>query len=198
MTERPSENTGERPTLMVIIASTRPGRVGKPVADWLADEVVEHGGFDLEVIDLLELDLPMMNEPEHPVLGRYRHEHTKRWSEAVAAADAFVMVTPEYNHSFTAPLKNAIDYLNKEWKRKPVAIASYGGVSAGLRAATMLRAVLSALGMVATGTTVSIPMVKTMLDEEGVFQSNQPLRTAATGMLDELLTLHRTLVTLRS
>lgn len=183
---------------MLIIASTRPGRVGKPVADWLAGEIAEHGGFDLEVVDLLELDLPMMNEPEHPVLGRYRHEHTKRWSAAVAAADAFVMVTPEYNHSFTAPLKNAIDYLNKEWKRKPVAIASYGGVSAGLRAATMLRAVLSALGMVATGTTVSIPMVKTMLDEEGVFQANQPLRTAATGMLDELLTLHRTLVALRS
>lgn len=198
MTDRPSETPGTRPTLMLIIASTRPGRVGKPVADWLAREVVEHGAFDLEVADLLELDLPLMNEPEHPVLGRYRHEHTKRWSAAVAAADAFVMVTPEYNHSFNAPLKNAIDYLNKEWKRKPVAIASYGGVSAGLRAATMLRAVLSALGMVATGTTVSIPMVKTMLDEEGAFQPNDPLRKAATGMLDELLTLHRTLVTLRS
>lgn len=182
---------------MMIIASTRPGRVGKPVADWLAEHIEEHGGFDLDVADLLEIDLPMMNEPEHPMLGRYQHDHTKRWSARVAAADAFVMVTPEYNHSFNAPLKNAVDYLNREWKRKPVAIASYGGVSAGLRSATMLRAVLSALGMVATGTTVSIPMVKTLLDDEGVFRPNDVLRKAATGMLDELATLHSTLVALR-
>ncbi|HET8984780.1 MAG TPA: NAD(P)H-dependent oxidoreductase [Trueperaceae bacterium] len=187
----------DRPTLMVIIASTRPQRVGKAVAEWLVTHAVEHGAFDIDVVDLKELDLPMMDEPEHPMLGRYHHEHTKAWSARVAAADAFVMVTPEYNHSFTAPLKNAIDYLNKEWKRKPVAIASYGGVSAGLRAATMLRAVLSALGMVATGMTVSIPMVRSFLDEAGEFQPNEPLKKAATGMLDELLTLHQVLAALR-
>lgn len=182
---------------MLIIASTRPQRVGKPLADWLAAHVAEHGAFELEVVDLKELDLPMMDEPEHPMLGRYQHDHTKRWSARVAAADVFVMVTPEYNHSFTAPLKNAIDYLNREWKRKPVAIASYGGVSAGLRAATMLRAVLSALGMVATGMTVSVPMVKTFLDEAGDFQPNAALLKSATGMLDELLTLHTVLAPLR-
>src|SRR5690606_4213718 len=193
MTAQHTEATDDRPTLMLIIASVRQGRVGKPIADWLTTHIAEHGAFDLDLVDLLELDLPMMNEPEHPMLGRYQHDHTKRWSARVGAADAFVMLTPEYNHAFTAPLKNAVDYLNREWKRKPVAIASYGGVSAGLRAATMLRAVLTALGMVATGTTVSIPMVKTMLDEEGAFQPNDALRKAATGMLDELITLHRTL-----
>ena len=182
---------------MVIIASTRPTRVGKPVGDWLAAAAAKHGAFDVDVADLKEIGLPMMDEPEHPMLGRYSFEHTREWSARVAAADAFVMVTPEYNHSFTAPLKNAIDYLNKEWKRKPVAIASYGGVSAGLRAATMLRAVLSALGMVATGTTVSIPMIKTFLSPEREFQANEVVTKAATGMLDELLTLHRALSPLR-
>lgn len=182
---------------MLIIASTRPQRVGKPVADWLTVAAVEHGAFDVDVVDLKELALPMMDEPEHPMLGRYHHDHTKRWSARVAAADVIVMVTPEYNHSFTAPLKNAIDYLNREWKRKPVAIASYGGVSAGLRAATMLRAVVSALGMVATGVTVSIPMVKTFLGADGEFQPNDALNRAASGMFDELLTLHGVLSPLR-
>lgn len=182
---------------MVIIASTRPQRAGKPVGDWLIAAAAEHGSFDVDVADLKELDLPMMNEPEHPMLGRYVHQHTKQWSARVAAADAFVMVTPEYNHSFTAPLKNAIDYLNREWKSKPVAIASYGGVSAGLRAATMLRAVLSAFGMVATGTTVSIPMIRTHLSADGEFQPNEVLTKAAHGMYDELLMLHRAMSPLR-
>ena len=182
---------------MLVIASTRPQRAGKPLADWLTSVIAEHGAFAIDVADLKEIDLPMMDEPEHPMLGRYVHDHTKQWSARVAAADAFVMVTPEYNHSFTAPLKNAIDYLNREWKSKPVAIASYGGVSAGLRAATMLRAVLSALGMVATGTTVSIPMIKTFLSPEREFQANEVVTKAATGMLDELLTLHRALSPLR-
>lgn len=167
------------------------------MADWLAAAAAEHGAFDIDVADLKELDLPMMDEPEHPMLGRYTHEHTKNWSARVAAADAFVMLTPEYNHSFTAPLKNAIDYLNREWKRKPVAIASYGGVSAGLRAATMLRAVLSGLGMVATGTTVSIPMIRTFLSPAGEFQANELLAKAASGMYDELLMLHKVLAPLR-
>src|SRR5690606_31216744 len=129
MSSQPSDHRPgtAQPTLMVIIASTRPGRVGKPLADWLVAAAVEHGAFDIDVADLKEIDLPMMDEPEHPMLGRYVNEHTKKWSARVAAADAFVMLTPEYNHSFTAPLKNAIDYLNREWKRKPVAIASYGG-----------------------------------------------------------------------
>src|SRR3954464_13099564 len=122
------------PTLQIIIASTRPGRVGLPVADWFVARAGAHGGFSLDVADLAVIDLPMMDEPNHPRLQRYEHQHTKDWSARVGAADAFVMITPEYNHSYNAPLKNAIDFLHKEWEYKPVGFVSYGGIAAGTRA----------------------------------------------------------------
>jgi NAD(P)H-dependent FMN reductase len=111
---------------MIVIASTRPGRVGLPIAEWFRDHAADHGGWELDVADLAELDLPLMDEPNHPRLQRYEHAHTIAWSERVAAADAFVIVMPEYNHSFTAPLKNALDYLHVEWQHKPVGLVSYG------------------------------------------------------------------------
>src|SRR6188508_1607060 len=94
------------PKLMIIIASTRPGRVGLPVARWFARDAIAHGGFEVEVTDLAELALPFMDEPNHPRLRQYTHQHTKEWSAKVDAADAFVFVMPEYNYGFNAPLKN--------------------------------------------------------------------------------------------
>src|SRR6185437_13398474 len=117
------------PTLQVIIASTRPGRVGPIVGDWFLALARQHGGFDVQVSDLAELALPLMDEPHHPRLKQYQHEHTRNWSARVDAADAFVFVMPEYNYTFTAPLKNAIDYLHTEWAYKPVGFVSYGGIS---------------------------------------------------------------------
>src|SRR3954466_1851448 len=114
------------PKLQVIIASTRPGRVGLPVGRWFHDRAVKHGGFDVELVDLAEVNLPFMDEPHHPRLGRYEHQHTKDWSARIASGDAFVFVLPEYNYGITAPLKNAIDYLNREWAHKPVGLVSYG------------------------------------------------------------------------
>ena len=131
------------PTLQIIIASTRPGRVGEPVADWFSARARQHGGFELDVVDLAELALPFMDEPNHPRLRRYEHQHTKDWSARVDAADAFVFVTPEYNHSYNAPLKNAIDYLHQEWEYKPVGFVSYGGVAAGTRAVQALKQVVT-------------------------------------------------------
>src|SRR4051812_15701392 len=95
-----------RPTLLIIIASTRPGRVGLPVGEWIRDRALAHGAFNVEVADLAEINLPFMDEPHHPRLGNYVHQHTKDWSARVAAADAVIFVTPEYNYGFTAPLKN--------------------------------------------------------------------------------------------
>jgi NAD(P)H-dependent FMN reductase len=120
-------------TLSVVIASTRPGRVGLPVGRWAAETASAHGGFQVEVADLAEVALPMMDEPHHPRLGQYVHEHTLRWSALVDAAGAFVFVTPEYNHGPAASLLNAVAYLFREWLYKPVGFVSYGGVSAGLR-----------------------------------------------------------------
>ncbi|MFC7649477.1 NADPH-dependent FMN reductase [Streptosporangium lutulentum] len=175
------------PTLHVIVASTRPGRIGLPVARWFIDQAVKHGGFEVNMVDLAELNLPLMNEPNHPRLRRYEHRHTKDWSATVDAADAFVIVMPEYNHGFTAPLKNALDYLHSEWAYKPVGLVSYGGVSGGLRAAQMIKPVLNALKMVPVYAGVPIPSVMRFLNDDGEIQADEPVENAATAMLDELL-----------
>src|SRR3954454_11360771 len=108
------------PKLLVIVASTRPGRIGLPIGQWFCERVRSHGAFEVDFADLGEINLPLFDEPLHPRLRQYTHQHTKAWSARVEAADAFVIVTPEYNHSFPAPIKNAIDYLNHEWQHKPL------------------------------------------------------------------------------
>ena len=129
-----------KPFLQVISARVSRGRVGKPVADYLVGALTGRDTFELEVIDLAEVNLPLMDEPNHPRVGRYTHDHTKAWSATISRGDAYLIVLPEYNFSFTGPLKNALDHLSKEWAGKPVALASYGGISGGLRAAkTMAR-----------------------------------------------------------
>src|SRR6201996_1493666 len=149
----------DRPVLMIIVASTRPGRIGLPVAEWFEAKARAHGGFEVDVADLKEIDLPFMDEPKHPRLREYTHQHTKDWSARVEAADAFVFVHPEYNYGITAPLKNALDYLNSEWKYKPLGLVSYGGVSAGTRAAQMIKQVAVYLKLFTVAEVVSIPFV---------------------------------------
>jgi NAD(P)H-dependent FMN reductase len=177
----------DRPTLMIVIASTRPGRIGLPVGEWFAAQARAHGGFDVDVADLAEIDLPFMDEPKHPRLREYTHQHTKDWSAEVEAAHAFVFVHPEYNYGINAPLKNALDYLNSEWKYKPLGLVSYGGVSAGTRAAQMIKQVATTLGMFPLFEAVSIPFVAEFVGEGGAIVPNAVMEKAATAMLDELL-----------
>jgi NAD(P)H-dependent FMN reductase len=186
------------PRLQIIVASTRPGRIGLPVAEWFRDRAVKHGGFEIEFVDLAEIKLPFMDEPNHPRLRRYTHQHTKDWSASVDRADAFVFVMPEYNYGFTAPLKNAIDYLHHEWHYKPVGLVSYGGVSAGTRAAQMIKQVVTTLKMVPVFEAVSIPFVAQFLDDEGQLRANEVMDAAATTMLDELLRWAATLAPMRA
>jgi NAD(P)H-dependent FMN reductase len=174
---------------MIIIASTRPGRVGLPVAQWFHERGLAFGGFDIDVVDLAELNLPFMDEPRHPRLRQYTHQHTKAWSARVDAADAFVFVMPEYNYGFNAPLKNAIDYLHHEWAYKPAGFVSYGGVAAGTRAVQMFKSVVSTLRMFPVVEAVAIPFVQQFLDENRQVRANEVMETAATAMLQEL---HRT------
>jgi NAD(P)H-dependent FMN reductase len=190
-------NPAHHPVLLVVIGSTRPGRVGLPVATWFADRARTHGAFDVRVADLAELDLPLLDEPFHPRLQRYQHDHTKAWSATVAAADAFAFVAPEYNHGIAAPLKNALDYLALEWRQKPAGLVSYGGVSAGLRAAGQLKHVLSALQVVPVGTAVSIPFVGQKI-EDGALVANEVMEKAAVAMLDDLARWHQALRGLRA
>jgi NAD(P)H-dependent FMN reductase len=175
-----------KPVLQVIIGSTRPGRVGSAVADWIIDRARAHGDFEVEVADLAVLNLPIFDEPNHPRLRRYVNQHTKDWSEIVGRSDAFIFVIPEYNYGFNAATKNAIDYLHQEWQNKPAGIVSYGGVAAGTRAAQMLKQVMSALKIVPVTDSVNIPFVGEKLDEDGRLKPNEIMEGAATAMLDEL------------
>jgi NAD(P)H-dependent FMN reductase len=188
----------DRPTLMIVIASTRPGRIGLPVAEWFESRAVAHGGFDIDLADLAAIDLPFMDEPNHPRLRDYTHQHTKDWSARVDAADAFVFVHPEYNYGFNAPLKNAIDFLNQEWQYKPVGLVSYGGVAAGTRAAQMIKQVVTTLKMTPLFEAVSIPFVAQFLGDEGELLPNEVMQNAADAMLDELLRVSEALRPLRS
>lgn len=176
------------PLLQVIVTSTRPGRIGRAVGDWFTAVAEAHGGFDVELVDLADVDLPFMDEPKHPRMRRYEHEHTRRWSETIERADAFAFVMPEYNHGFNAQLKNAIDFLWNEWNHKPVALVGYGGVSAGSRAMEALMPVLAAVRMVPVGQ-VPIPFVHDRA-EGGVIVPNGPMDDGANGVLDELRRAH--------
>ncbi|MBN9605064.1 MAG: NAD(P)H-dependent oxidoreductase [Actinomycetales bacterium] len=174
--------------MMIVIGSVRPGRVGPLVADWVTEAVRADPRFEPDLVDLAELDLPFMDEPAHPRLRQYTHEHTRAWSARVDAADAVVFVTPEYNHSFAPALKNAIDYLHEEWWRKPVGFVSYGGISAGTRGVTELESVVVGLGMVKTGANVEIPFVASRLSD-GRFAGDDKLEPIRGRMLDELAAL---------
>ncbi|MFF8022133.1 NADPH-dependent FMN reductase [Streptomyces sp. NPDC007896] len=185
--------------LKIIIASTRPGRIGLTIGEWFESHAKKHGGFDeIELVDLAEVDLPFMNEPHHPRLGRYTHQHTRDWSAKVAEADAFVFVMPEYNFGYNAELKNAIDYLHREWQYKPVGLVSYGGVSAGTRAAQMIKQVVTTLKMTPVVESVSIPFVHQLIDEEQGLVANDVMAGSATVMLDELVRVDEALRALRS
>ena len=175
-----------KPVLQIIIASTRPGRVGLPVARWFDSVAREQGAFDVELVDLAEVALPLLDEPAHPRARRYEHAHTIAWSETVDRADAFVFVIPEYNHSFNAAIKNALDYLHTEWAYKPVGFVSYGGVAAGTRALQALKPVVVALRMTPVMEAVNIPFVAKFIDDDGRFVPNELLLTGAADMLAEL------------
>ena len=185
------------PNLTIVVGSTRPGRAGAPIAQWFAARAKDHGGFDVNVVDLAELGLPLLDEPNHPRLRTYTQQHTKDWSAIADAADAFVFVTPEYNYGYPASLKNAIDYLHHEWQHKPVGFVSYGGVAAGTRAVQQLKQVVTTLKMLPVFESVNIPFHTQFLGSDGTFQPNEVLDQAAGAMLDELVRTEAALRPLR-
>lgn len=173
--------------LQIIIASTRPTRAGKPIADWFEAEARKHGKFQIEVVDLLAVNLPLLNESAHPRLRQYEHAHTKAWSETISRADAFVLVTPEYNFSSPPALMNALSYLVAEWAYKPAGFVSYGGISGGLRGVQMTKLTLTALKMMPVPEAVTLPLYSQHLNKEtGVFAPPPAAENSAKTMLDEL------------
>lgn len=173
--------------LQVIIVSTRGGRQGDLVAAWFVEHARSHGAFEIEVVDLADVGLPLFDEPRHPRLRQYEHEHTRAWSASVSSADAYVFVTPEYNHVAPPSLVNALDFLVHEWAYKPAGFVSYGGVSAGLRAVQAVKPMLTALRVMPIPEAVSIPFFAQYLDREaGAFDPGEVQVQAAAAMLTEL------------
>jgi NAD(P)H-dependent FMN reductase len=172
--------------LHVIVCSTRPTRVGPAVAQWFHKEAVAHGGFEVELVDIADFNLPVFDEPEHPRLRKYRHAHTKAWSAKVNEADAFVFVTPEYNYGPPPSLVNALNYLVTEWQYKPAAFVSYGGVSGGLRAVQVEKQMLTTFKIMPIPEAVAIPMVGQYIDDNQTFNPSEMARKSVKPMLDEL------------
>lgn len=178
---------GPKPVLQVVVASTRPGRIGPAFAQWFSALARQDGGFVVVDVDLAEVALPFLDEPHHPRLGKYLHQHTLDWSASVSGADAFVFVTPEYNYGYNAVLKNAIDYLHTEWADKAVGFLGYGGIGAGTRAIQQLKQVVTTLRMVPVFESVNIPFAAQAIGEDGHVLPDEGRDLAATAMLAELL-----------
>jgi len=172
--------------LKIITASTRPGRIGPIISNWTAEQANAHGKFDVEIVDLDAFDLPMLDEPNHPAMQDYQHEHTKKWSAAIGDADAFIFVTPEYNYFPPAAIVNGIQALVLEWARKPAGVVSYGGISGGMRGAQELRALLANMNVMPLKQVVPIPMVFGDITEEQTLSPNEEVQKGAAGLLDEL------------
>ncbi|MFK8848304.1 NADPH-dependent FMN reductase [Streptomyces sp. Ac-502] len=168
----------ERPfTLAVIVGSTREGRFAPVVANWFTAHAGRRDDVVADVLDLAEID---------PYALRYGSEEMASYAKRVGAADAFVVITPEYNHSFPAPLKHAVDLLRQEWQAKPVGFVSYGGISGGLRAVEQLRLVFAELHATTVRETVSFPMAGSLFDDDGKLREPLDADQAATVLLDQL------------
>ena len=128
----------------IIVGSTRPGRHARAVADWVLTQATARTGARYEIVDLADHPLPLLDEPMPPSFGQYQHDHTKAWATTIGGFDGFIFVTPEYNHSTSGVLKNAIDYLYAEWNNKAAAFVAYGSLG-GARAIEHLRAVCAEL-----------------------------------------------------
>jgi NAD(P)H-dependent FMN reductase len=190
------EGSAAVPTLTIVVASTRDGRAGLPVAEWFFTRAQAHGEFAVELVDLKQVNLPLLDEPHHPRLQKYEHEHTKQWSALIQRSDAFVFVTPEYNFGPAPALLNALDYVYNEWNYKAAAFVSYGGVSGGMRAVQATKLVVAALKMVPLVEAVVIPFFAKRI-ENGVFTSDDVLDTSASVMLDELVRWNEALKAMR-
>ena len=173
--------------LKIITSTVRPGRKGPIVAKWIADVAVKNGNFNVEILDLGEVNLPLMVEPHHPVLRKYEHEYTRQWSAKIDEADAFIFVTAEYDYGYPAPLRNALEYLMHEWGYKAAGIVSYGGVSAGTRAAQALKNDLGSLRMVAISEMVNIPFFTQMINEQDQMVPNEIMLKSADSMLRQIV-----------
>lgn len=179
----------------IILGSTRPNRNGEQVAKWILDIASRRDDAEFELVDLRDYPLPHLDEPMPPSLGQYQGDHTKQWAQKIASFDGYVMVTPEYNHSTSGVLKNAIDYLYAEWNNKAVGFVSYGAVG-GARAAEHLRLVAGELKMADVRQQVALSLI-TEFENFSVFKPGDYNVAAVNTMLDEVIAWSTALAPLR-
>ncbi len=174
--------------VQVIIGSTRQKRFGEQPAQWIFSELKKQKGLDVELLDLRDWPLPFFDEPMSPSTsgGKYTNELAAKWADKIGEADAYVIVTPEYNHGYSAVLKNALDYVYKQWNNKPIAFVSYGGIAGGTRAVQQLRQVAIELQMTPIRAGVHIPLYWTQLDEKGRLKTEH-LQSQADAMIPQLI-----------
>lgn len=173
--------------LKIITSTVRPGRKGPLVAEWITKLAKQNSHFNVELLDLAEINLPMMNEANHPAIKKYEHEHTKRWSSKIEEADAFIFVTAEYDYNYPAPLRNALEYLYHEWSYKAAGVVSYGGISAGTRALNSLKNDLATFKIVPLTEAVNFPFFQQNINDENEFNANEAAHRSAEVMLTQII-----------
>ncbi|MGW7544293.1 NADPH-dependent FMN reductase [Streptomyces sp. NPDC054770] len=179
----------------IILGSTRPGRNGEKVAQWVEKNAAHRTDAAFELVDLADYPLPHLDEPTPPIMGQYQNDHTKEWAAKIGSFDGFVFVTPEYNHSTSGVLKNAIDYLFAEWNNKAVGIVSYGSVG-GARAAEHLRLIAGELKMADVRTQVALSLFTDFVDFSDLAPGAHQ-QEALTTLLDEVIAWSTALAHLR-
>jgi len=175
------------PLIKIILGSTRPERFGEQPARWIADLAKDHPGARFELIDLKEIDLPLLDEPVPALYGQYSQPHTKAWAELIEEADGFIFVTPEYNSGVPAAFKNAIDYLAAEWRYKPVAFVSYGAVGGGILAVNNWRQIFAYLSVFGLSDHVLFREYYRHLDEMGKLSPTEEQIADAHKLLDNII-----------
>jgi NAD(P)H-dependent FMN reductase len=181
--------------IAVIIGSTRPNRNGEAVGRWVFELARKRTDAQFELIDLKDQNLPLLDEPVPPSLGQYSKPHTKAWSAKIDSFDAFVFVTPEYNHATCGALKNAIDFLYKEWNNKAAGFVSYGSAG-GVRAVEMLRLVMGEVQIADVRNQVALSLA-TDFENYSVFKPAAQHEKSLNGMLDQLVSWGEALKTVR-
>jgi NAD(P)H-dependent FMN reductase len=180
----------------IIIGSTRPGRKAEAVARWVYDIAQKRTDVELELVDIKDFNLPLLDEPVPPSMGKYSHEHTKVWAAKVETFDAYVFVTPEYNHGPSGALKNAIDYLYREWNNKAAGFVGYGSAG-GTRAVEQLRLVMGELQVADVRAQVMLSLY-TDFENFSVFKPAARHEQSVNAMLDQVIAWGGALKTLRT
>ena len=169
----------------IVIGSTRPGRKAEEVARWIHGIATKRGDAEFEIVDIKDFDLPLLDEPMPPSMGQYTKPHTKAWAAKVASFDAYVFVTPEYNHGPSGALKNAIDYLYREWNNKAAGFVSYGSAG-GVRAVEQLRLVMGEIQVADVRAQVALSL-RTDFENFTTFTPAPGHEKSVTVMLDQVV-----------